>query len=187
MPMAESIAECIAHNVRRLRDERGISQQKASQLARVPRPTWANLESGQANPTIAVLTKVAHALNVRVEDLLSPAKTTVRFYPAESLPKRRRGKASVRSLIAEPVGGLEIERMVLPPQSQIVATPHPPSTFEYLTCEVGELELQTDGERHHLRAGDVIVFRADQSHSYHNPGPSRSIAYCVVTLSFHGG
>lgn len=76
--------------------------------------------------------------------------------------------------------------MMLPPHSQVVATPHPPSTFEYLTCEVGELELQAEGERHRLRAGDVIVFRADRPHSYHNPGPTRSVAYCVVTLSFRG-
>ena len=42
-----------------------------SRLAALPRATWTNLESGAANPTIAVLTKVALALQVSVEELLS--------------------------------------------------------------------------------------------------------------------
>ena len=50
--MADSAAN-LAANVRRLREERGLSQQRIAQLAGVPRPTWASLESGSANPTLS--------------------------------------------------------------------------------------------------------------------------------------
>ena len=54
----------LADNVRTLREARGLSQQQIAKLAAVPRATWTNLESGTANPTLAVLVKVAGALQV---------------------------------------------------------------------------------------------------------------------------
>jgi len=42
------------------------TQQQIAKLAGVPRATWANLESGAANPTLAVLVKIAAALSVYV-------------------------------------------------------------------------------------------------------------------------
>jgi XRE family transcriptional regulator, regulator of sulfur utilization len=46
-------------NLKRLRDMRGLSQEQAARQARIPRATWASLESGSANPTLVVLTRVA--------------------------------------------------------------------------------------------------------------------------------
>ena len=34
-----------------------------------------------------------------------------------------------------------------------------------------------------LSAGDVVVFRGDQRHSYHNPGRAPAIGYSVVVLA----
>lgn len=44
---------------------RGLSQQQIARIADMPRATWANLESGAANPALSVLVKVAQALQVR--------------------------------------------------------------------------------------------------------------------------
>ena len=55
--MIDDIARNLADNLRALREARGFSQQQIAKLAGLPRPTWANLESGSANPTIAVLTR----------------------------------------------------------------------------------------------------------------------------------
>ena len=40
----------LAANARRLREARGLSQQQMAQLSGIPRPTWASLEAGDANP-----------------------------------------------------------------------------------------------------------------------------------------
>ena len=77
--MAVPIAAHLASNVRKLREARGLTQQQMAKLSGVPRPTWANLESGTANPTIAVLARVAATpfrLFCRVADRLG-----VRSYP----------------------------------------------------------------------------------------------------------
>ena len=49
----------LAANLKRLREARGLSQQRISRLSGIPRPTWASLESGDANPTLQVLTRAA--------------------------------------------------------------------------------------------------------------------------------
>ncbi len=43
--------------------------------------------------------------------------------------------------------------------------------------------LVAAGERWTLTPGDVVVFRGDQRHSYHNPGVKPAVGYAVVALA----
>jgi transcriptional regulator with XRE-family HTH domain len=180
---ARSVATHLADNLKQLREARGITQQQMAQLAGVPRPTLANLESGSANPTLAVLVKVAHALSVTVEEVIAPPRATAKHYRAAELPVRRRGQVLVRRLLPDVIAGLEMERMELSAGGRMTGTPHTPGTREYLTCESGRIELTASGTRYVLEPGDVVVFRGDQKHGYMNPGRSRAIAYTVVSLA----
>lgn len=181
--MDDQVPENIANNVRKLRETRGLTQQQMAKRAEVPRPTWANLESGGANPTVAVLVKVANALQVRVEELLGPPKASARHYKASSLRTRERGNVTVRMLLPDSVPGLDLERMDLPAGAGMTGVPHTPGTREYLTCERGEVELAAAGSKWRLKAGDVVVFRGDQKHSYRNPGHSHAVAYSVIAFA----
>jgi XRE family transcriptional regulator, regulator of sulfur utilization len=181
--VADSLSHNLALNIRRLRDEAGLSQRRAANTAQIPRPTWANLESGDANPTLSVLTRVASSLNVPVERLLSPPPAGALRYAGESLPNRRRGKVLIRSLLPRPPVGLDIERYVLAGAATLAADPHPAGYREYLTPETGEIELVVAGETYRLLAGDVLVFRADQPHHYRNPGRAQAIAYSILSLA----
>lgn len=180
--MNDAISNYIAQNVRQLRQSRNLSQEQLSRLSGVPRPTWSNLESGTANPTVSVLTKVAAALQVPVEELISPPKAVAKFYPAEAIPKQRRGGILIRKLLPDHLQGLELDRMELPPSSQMTGVPHRMGTREYLACETGQVELVVSGERYELSAGDVVVFRGDQKHSYANRGAKVAVAYSAVVL-----
>jgi transcriptional regulator with XRE-family HTH domain len=73
------LATNLADNLRRLREERGLSQQRGAELSGVPRPTWASLESGAANPTLSVLSRVAAALQVSIEELIGAPRTAARL------------------------------------------------------------------------------------------------------------
>ena len=172
----------LAENTRALREARGATQAQMAALAGVPRPTWANLESGSANPTLGVLTRVAGALQVSVEELIAPPRSAARLYPAGSLPSKRRGGVRVRHLLPDPLGGVRVDRLELAPNAAMTGVPHTPGTREYLTCEAGEVELSAAGERWRLGPGDVLVFRGDQRHGYKNPGRRSAIAYSVVAF-----
>lgn len=180
----DDIRANLAANVRRLREARGLSQQRMADLSGVPRPTWASLESGSANPTLSVLSRAAEALQVSIEELVGPPRTAARFFPAGDVRVRRRQGAALRPLLPEPIAGLQISRMELAPGAHFVGVPHTAGTREYLTCERGRIELVASGERWQLGAGDALVFRGDQRHSYRNPEPRRAaVAISVVCFA----
>jgi transcriptional regulator with XRE-family HTH domain len=171
----------LAANVRRLREARGLSQQQIAKLAGIPRPTWASLESGAANPTLAVLARAGAALQVSLEELIGPPRTAARLFPAAELRARRRQGATIRALLPEAIPGVDISRMELSPGGQLGGIPHTAGTREYLTCESGRIELVASGERWELGPFDALVFRGDQRHSYRNLDPRRpAIAISVV-------
>jgi len=57
--------------VKKLREEKGLSQEKLARLADVSNNTIVNIEAGkQLNPTIETLMRITKALDVSVEDLI---------------------------------------------------------------------------------------------------------------------
>ena len=183
MTQANEVSGNLADNISSLRESRGLTQAQISKTAGIPRPTWANLESGSANPTLQVLLKIAEALQVSLEELLAPPRPSAKLYRKDQLPARVRGKVGVRKLLPEPLVGLDIERLSLPAGAGMRGLPHTPGTREYLTCEQGSIELSESGQVWRLAPGDVVVFRGDQKHGYRNPGRSEAIAYSVIALA----
>ncbi len=61
----------IGKNIKKLRQEKGVSQDRLSKLADLSLNTVVNIESGgNRNPTIETLNKIANALGVKVDDLI---------------------------------------------------------------------------------------------------------------------
>lgn len=180
----DDIRANLAANVKRLREERGHSQQRMADLSGIPRPTWASLESGSANPTLGVLHRAASALQISIEELIGAPRTTARLFRASEIPQRRRHGARLRPLVPEAIPGLDISRLELPPGGQMGGVPHTPGTREYLTCERGRIELVAAGEHWKLGPGDALVFRGDQRHTYRNLDPRRgAVAITVVCFA----
>src|SRR6478609_2706428 len=181
-PMSEELSSRLGRNIRQLRQARGLTQQQMAKLSGLPRATWANLESGDGNPTLAVLHAVAMAFQVSLEEIVAEPRASAKIYRRGSLPTRVRGNVEVSSLLPDKVPGMQIERLELPAGARMVGVPHTAGTREYLACESGELELVASGESFAMVAGDVVVFRGDQRHSYVNHGRKPAVGYSVVTL-----
>lgn len=179
----DDVASRLARNVRILRESRALTQAQMAKIASLPRATWANLESGGANPTLSVLDRVATGFQVTIEELVAAPRSEARHYPRASLPLKARGTVAVRKLLPDPIPGMEIDRIELPPKAKMVGVPHTPGTREYLTCESGDVLLVASGEEYRLAAGDVVAFRGDQRHSYMNAGTRTAVAYSVVVIT----
>jgi XRE family transcriptional regulator, regulator of sulfur utilization len=179
----DTLSSHLGANVKQLRGARGFTQQQMARLSGLPRATWSNLESGSANPTLAVIHRVAGALQVSLEELLAAPRAVSRLYPRGTLPTRARGDVVVRQLLPDPIPGAEIGRMEFAPLARLTGIPHTPGTREYLTCESGQIALVTGGQEWLLRPGDVISFPADQRHSYANPLRATAVGYSVVLLA----
>lgn len=64
------VRERLALNLRRLRQQKGWSQEEFAFRAEIHRTYVSDLERGARNPTISVVEKLANALEVKLGDLL---------------------------------------------------------------------------------------------------------------------
>jgi len=66
-----STSQNLANNIKKLREAKGLSQEKLARLADVANNTLIKMESGEnQNPTLSTLKKVAKAFGVSVDDLI---------------------------------------------------------------------------------------------------------------------
>jgi transcriptional regulator with XRE-family HTH domain len=64
------IATRLGRVIRRLRTERGISQEGLAAISGVDRTFMGEIERGEANPSFDVLQRIAAGLTVRLSDLV---------------------------------------------------------------------------------------------------------------------
>lgn len=61
----------LAHNIKDIRERKGISQDRLSKLSDLSLNTIVKIESGRnPNPTIKTLSRIAKSLQVKVDDLI---------------------------------------------------------------------------------------------------------------------
>src|SRR5215203_2834778 len=91
-PDEAGAASHLARNLVNLRRTRGLTQDGLARDAAVPRSTIANLESGEGNPSLAVLVKVAGALAVPIDELLASPRAMVRRWKAGEVAAKTKGR-----------------------------------------------------------------------------------------------
>lgn len=64
------LKESLSQNIKRLRKERGISQEKLALRAEIDRSYMSELERCLANPSIDALLRISNALEVTPSELL---------------------------------------------------------------------------------------------------------------------
>ena len=65
------IRQRLAQNLRRLRTEKGWSQEEYADRAGIHRTYISDIERGARNPTIMILEKLAQALDVKAAELIA--------------------------------------------------------------------------------------------------------------------
>lgn len=139
--MADDTSTLLAGNLKRLREEAGLSQKALADQSGVPRPTIAHLESGQANPTLTVTLKVATALGVTVDGLVDPGAAPIVVVSPRTLPTTRTSRIRrVQVLAGGSIRDAEMERVTFKVGGRIhleASSKRPLFVF----CERGEFSL----------------------------------------------
>ncbi len=183
----KDLTPVVGSNLRRLRNQRGLSLERLSKLSGVSRAMLGQIELGQSAPTINVLWKISSALGVPFSALITargtPGPHVLRAEQAKHLTSHD-GAFSSRALFPfdEP-RTTEFYELKLAPLSVEQADPHPPGTVENLVVTTGALEMNIAGEKHLLSTGDSILFEADVPHEYRNPGDRECVMYLVMTYA----
>jgi transcriptional regulator with XRE-family HTH domain len=149
MDKSQEVPAHLARNLLNLRHVRSLTQEALAKAAGVPRSTIANLESGDGNPSLAVLVKVAGALRAPIDELLASPRAKVRKWAAQDLSSRNRGRGvTTRPLVPEPVPQEILELMEFAPDATLGGTPHLPGTREFFSMP--------RGPGHDLRRGRAL-------------------------------
>ena len=183
MDSPQRIASHLARNLASLRHARSLTQESLAKSAGVPRSTIANLESGEGNPSLTVLVKVAHALGSPIDELLAPPRAKVRKWAEADIATMRKGRGvTIRSLVPEPVPEEMLTVMDFDPAGAMRGTPHLPGTREFFTCLAGRVTIFVAGQRHDLAAGEVLAFPGNVPHSYQNTDGGRAASGVSVVI-----
>jgi transcriptional regulator with XRE-family HTH domain len=186
-PGVSDLTPVVGGNLRRLRGQRGLSLEKLSKLSGVSRAMLGQIELGQSAPTINVLWKIASALGVPFSGLISARQEgTVHVLRAgqAKLLTSHDGAFSSRALFPfDSPRRVEFYQLTLRPGAVEKADAHNPGTVENLVVAQGAVEIEADGRRELLEAGDAIVFEADVPHVYRSKASGESVMFLVMTYA----
>jgi transcriptional regulator with XRE-family HTH domain len=176
--------QMLGANLRRARRSRGLSLETLSKASGVSRAMICQVELGKSAPTIGVLWKVAVALGVPLDALVSGGSGRCVVLRANSarVVRSQGGAFSSRSLFpSDGSGGVEFYELRLKARAIEHADARPPGSTENLVVTRGSLTVSVRGERFTLERGDAIFFGADAPHEYGNEGEDEVRAYLVTT------
>ncbi len=186
-PSPRDLTPVVGTNLRRLRGQRGLSLEKLSQVSGVSRAMLGQIELGQSAPTINVLWKISSALGVPFSALISARPSgglqVLRAEQAKLLTSHD-GSFTSRALFPfdEP-RRVEFYELRLAPGGVEKADAHNPGTTENLVVAKGAVEIEVQGKKEHLSAGDAMVFEADVPHVYRSRSDGESVMYLVMTYA----
>ncbi len=179
------IGAIVGANLRRLRNQRGLSLGRLSKACGVSRAMLCQIELRRSAPTIKVFWKIARALDVPFSALLAtqPAPTAfVLRAPPEPEAPCEGGLPSWRALFPfDAPNAIELYELRLVSRAFERAPPRPPGAREHAVVTAGTVIIGVGGEDHRLEAGDAIYFEADVPHDYRNPVDAPATMYLVVT------
>lgn len=65
-----TIYKKVGENIRKIRKQRGLTQEELAGLARIDPKSIIQIENGKRNPTLKTLRRIALALNIKTSELL---------------------------------------------------------------------------------------------------------------------
>ena len=180
------MANPISDGIKRLRAQHKLTQTELADMAGIPRATLANMEGDKSNPSISVVVKVAQALGVTVDDLISKQKSIhVTEVTRNDMPVSYQDDGKFVSTRTSPINSpnIQINDIRMMPGCYTRGVPHPEGSYELFMCLEGKATMEVDGEKFEVDAGNLIYFHGHLPHCYGNLSLKPVHAIAVVFMS----
>ncbi len=167
----DQIQEIFSENLKRLREERGLTLDQAAKLSGVSKSMLAQIERGVTSPTISTIWKISNGLKVRFTDLMSRQEAEVEIVDHAKLGALIEGDGLYRTYPLFHYSQdrqFEIYYIELDQGGRLDAEPHPRRTQEHVMVFSGTLDVTINDKLFVVPAGSAIRFQADQPHAYQN-------------------
>lgn len=180
----ENVSAAVSSRIRDLRRGRSLTLDELSRRSGVSKGMLVEIEKGGANPSIAILCKVAAAFGISVADIVSVAESSsVRLIPPEEIPTLWQGPQGGKAELLAGTNGpdmVELWRWTMPPGEAFESPGHPQGTVELLHVEKGVLTLQINGAPSTVPKGCSAVAKTDAPHRYANEGAAELVFSMTV-------
>lgn len=149
----------------------------------VSKAQLAQIEKGEANPTVSTLWKIGAGLKISFSSLLQPPKTFFQKYSVDpsTYVSEENGKYRVYSIIPySPERGWEFYKIEMDPGVIHKSEPHTEGVEETVTVIEGQAVVQCGNMKECLEEGETLVFSANQPHQYENPTDKVTILHLII-------
>lgn len=171
-----------------LRQSQQLSLDELSRRAGVSKSMLSQIERNLANPTVAVLWRLANALGVSLTDFLAnggsqPPAPAITVVQPHAIPALKSPDTRCELRILGPIelaGRFEWYELTIQPGGVLASDPHEAGTQEHLSVLSGAMTVRSGPEEKKLRHGETARYGADVPHAISNPGKSVATALLVV-------
>lgn len=185
-PLPSTEPPAVGERIQQLRQAQRLSLDDLSRRAGVSKSMLSQIERNQANPTVAVVWRLANALEVSMPELLgSPATAAppIVTVAAHATPSLRTPDQRCELRILGPIdmaGHFEWYELIVQPGGALESQPHEPGSREHLSVLSGTLEVVSGEASQKLKAGETARYAVDVGHAIRNPAKSVATALLVV-------
>jgi transcriptional regulator with XRE-family HTH domain len=165
--------EQVAVEVRRRRQLRGWTLDVAAVRLGVSRRLLAQVEAGQANPSLSTLLSIAEGFDISLVELLAGGDKPAITVQADnaSAPVLWTGDHGGEGRLLVGSDPLELWQWTLAPGDERVSDAHRPNAREVLLVTAGAVTLVVgSSEPVVVKRNQSALFRADEPHVYRNDG-----------------
>lgn len=175
------VLAAIGQNVRRLRNEKGLTLQALAKRTRLSPSMLSLVERGKAGSSIGTLVVLASALDTEMSDLLGDNGRDDEFVSRSKSQRVVETVDGVSRRIArnDRKRGIEIAVNEYGPATASSPDPVRHEGFEYGIVLQGRLEVTVQGQKHVLNPGDLISYPSTQPHRIANVGAKRARALWI--------
>jgi len=182
---AARVNEAVSARIKLYRSQKKISLDELSRRSGVSKGMLVEIEGCRANPSIALLCRLASAMNVSVADFVNVAgKPAVHLIDSGDIPVLWKGeKGGSARLLAGTSGPdmVELWQWMLYPGETFESPGHPTGTSELLHVSEGTLTLVVSGTTYTINPGSAAVARTDAPHAYINCGAEVTVFTMTVS------
>ena len=169
---AARVNEAVSAHIKLYRSQKKMSLDELSRRSGVSKGMLVEIEGCRANPSIALLCRLASSMNVSVADFVNVAgKPAVHIIDAGKIPVLWKGeKGGSARLLAGTSGPdmVELWQWMLYPGEIFESQGHPEGTSELLHVSEGALTLVVSDTAYVINKGSAAVARTDAPHTYKN-------------------
>ena len=179
-----TVNEAVSQRIKQYRKQKKMSLDELSRQANVSKGALVEIEGCKANPSIALLCRLAAAMGVSVADFVDVGtKPTVHLIAEGEIPELWKGDKGGRARLLAGSGGSDMTELwmwEMQPGEKFASPGHSTGTLELFYVQTGTLTLGVQEHLYLVNSGCSATAKTDVPHFYENRGESPLIFIMTV-------